>query len=137
MEIKTNGDIALKISFQLYDFFKEKSSLVKATLSNESSFIFFANIKEQKLIRVINLRIPFSSNENEILKIFIAYIQSRPLIIIPATIVANDQVAALSDIASLLLLEVVFRIINGSEQTRMNIIPNPHKKNANFIKGII
>ena len=102
IEIKTNGDIALKISFQLYDYFKEKSSLVKATLSNESSFIFFANIKEQKLITVINLRIPFSSNENEILKIFIAYIQSRPLIIIPATIVANDQVAALNDKASLL-----------------------------------
>mgnify|MGYP001374753629 CR=1 FL=1 len=44
-------------------------------------------------------------------------IQSNPLIIIPENIVAKDQVEALRDSASVLFLDVVFRMINGNEQS--------------------
>ena len=44
-------------------------------------------------------------------------------------IVANDQVAALSDKAWLLFCEVVFRIIKGKEQTLKNIIAIPQERN--------
>ena len=64
-------------------------------------------------------------------------IQSNPLIIIPENIVAKDQVEALRDSASVLLLVVVFRMINGNEQTLISIIPKPHDKKAKLIRGTI
>jgi len=57
------------------------------------------------------------------------------LINIPENIVARDQVAALSDSASVLFSAVVLRIINGSEHTRMSIMPKPQDRKASWING--
>jgi hypothetical protein len=57
--------------------------------------------------------------------------QSNVLIRIPENIVDNDQVAALSDNASVLFSGVVFLIINGREHTLMSIMPMPQDKNDN------
>ena len=68
---------------------------------------------------------------------FIFDIQSKPLIIKPETIVDSDHVDALKDNASELFSFVVCRMINGNEHTLIIIIPIPHKRNANWISGMI
>ena len=53
----------------------------------------------------------------------------------PEMIVAKDQVAALRDKAWLLFWDVVFRMMNGNEQTRKNIIAIPQERKESWIKG--
>ena len=51
----------------------------------------------------------------------------------PEMIVAKDQVAAFSDKAWLLFWDVVFRMMNGNEQTRKNIIAIPQERKENLV----
>ena len=88
-------------------------------------------------MKVMIHKIPCSLNEIVHLEMVKNDIQSNPLIIRPENIVARDQVAALSDKASVLLSAVVFRIMNGREQTLMSIIPTPQHKNDSWINGTI
>jgi hypothetical protein len=55
----------------------------------------------------------------------------------PEIIVDRLHVAAINESASVLLFELELLIINGNEQTLINIIPKPHSKKENFIKKLI
>ena len=87
------------------------------------------NVIIQSILRSLKYRIQLPNEK--------LLIQSNPLIIIPENIVAKDQVEALKDNASVLLSDEVFRMINGNEHTLMSIIPIPHNKKDNLIKGTI
>jgi hypothetical protein len=86
---------------------------------------------------VITHKMLYSSINNVLFSILILEIQSSPEIIKPEKIVDKDHVDALKDNASVLFFSVVLLIIKGSEHTRIIIIPIPHNKKANWIKGII
>ena len=64
-------------------------------------------------------------------------IQFNPLMIKPEIIVDKLHVAAIRDKASVLFSDVVFLITKGKEQTLISIMPKPHNKNDNCIRGII
>ena len=57
--------------------------------------------------------------------------QSKPLIIIPESIVAIAQVEALKESASVLFSDVVNLMIKGNEQTLINITPIPQSRKPN------
>ena len=72
------------------------------------------------------------SSKDIIVSLTLIYdIQSNVLMIRPENIVDKDQVEALKDKASELLLWFVCLIINGNEQTLISIIPMPHVKKDN------
>ena len=72
------------------------------------------------------------SSKDIIVSLTLIYdIQSNVLMIKPENIVDRDQVEALKDKASELLLWFVCLIINGNEQTLISIIPMPHVKKDN------
>ena len=136
-EISIKGEIALKISNQSYDLcIKNKSSFLSGCCWLLSLIIRAKNMEPVPKI-VMNQSVLCSFMINVHSPILKYPIQSRPLIITPENIVARDQVAALRDRASVLLSGVVLRMINGSEHTRISIIPKPQDKNANWISGTI
>ena len=72
------------------------------------------------------------SSKDIIVSLTLMYdIQSNVLMIRPENIVDKDQVEALKDKASELLLWFVCLIMNGNEQTLISIIPMPHVKKDN------
>ena len=79
----------------------------------------------------------YSSISNLLFNKFVWETQSSPKIIKPEKIVAKDHVDALKDNASVLFFSVVILIMKGKEHTRIIIIPMPHNKKPNWIKGII
>ncbi len=101
------------------------------------SFILVANENETKPIIVMIHKILYSSKKKLLLKIPILAIQSKPDIIRPEKIVAKLHVEALKDSDSVLFWLVVFLMINGNEHTLITIIPIPHRRNANWISGMI
>ena len=105
--------------------------------SSSFSFILIANENDTKPMMVIIHKMLYSSKEKLLSKISIFAIQSKPDIIRPEKIVAKLHVEALKDSDSVLFSLVVFLMINGSEHTLITIIPIPHKRNANWISGMI
>ena len=86
---------------------------------------------------VITHKVLYSSIKNLFFRTLEWDTKSSPKIIRPEKIVDKDHVDALKDNASVLFFSVVLLIIKGREHTRIIIIPIPHNRKANWIKGMI